>query len=279
MTHIDSAIAGNFDFDRFFIDQEVHATSMNIYKIDLNIELDESKPDITQGSSMPQDLMRKIPFYIHFDTLQFQESAVDFNDKEPDVKDPALLNFEEINVYVYNFTNDTLLMTDTTPGIIEGRSRLLGEGMLSFKIVIPLMSHEFDAKYTLGIDSMDGKKFNDFLLLAGLKLEDGIVLPSELEVEVNNGSAVGNLRFEYDHLHIKVVDPKTEKASKFKSLLGNFMVKNSNPKDAGDAPEIVPVCGRRIEDDSFFYFVWRVLRDGIIVAVTKDTIYNATIKQ
>jgi hypothetical protein len=57
-------------------------------------------------------------------------------------------------------------------------------------------------------------------------------------------------------------------------LLGNFAIKNSNPKDEGEKPEIENVDASRFKHDSFFYFLWRPLLEGILKTVTKDSLIN-----
>jgi hypothetical protein len=56
-----------------------------------------------------------------------------------------------------------------------------------------------------------------------------------------------------------------------KSKMGNFIIKNSNPKNKKDEPETVSVKGTRNPEDSIFSLLWRPLKEGIIKTVSKDT--------
>jgi hypothetical protein len=276
---IKHALASNVDFERFLIWQEVHTRRLTIDEMDLRIFLDEGKAvRPSYASDMPQDLMRKLPFYLRVDTVKINNSNIAYLDQDKKLNEPGRITFERLDLLALNFTNDSTIMTDAYPATLEGKTYIMGKGLLKFRIIIPLLSKAFDTYFSGSIDTLDGKAFNSLLAFADVQITRGRILPGEFQVEINEGSAAGRLRFQYEDLHLKVINPKSHKVAKLKSLVGNFMVKNGNPKKKGDDPEIVPVCGKISNEDGFFYFMWKVLRDGIITTVTKDSVYDTFVK-
>jgi len=275
-----SARASSIDFERFLIWQEVHTRRLDINQMDLRIFLDEGKAvRPSYASDMPQDLMRKLPFYLRVDTVKINNSNIAYLDQDKKLKEPGRITFERLDLLALNFTNDSTLMTDAYPAIMDGKTYIMGKGLLKFRIIIPLLSKKFDTYFSGTIDTMDGKAFNSLLAFADIQITRGRILPGEFQVEINHGSAAGRMKFQYEDLHIKVVNPKSHKVAKLKSLVGNFMLKNGNPKKKGSDPEIVPVSGKISNEDGFFYFMWKVLRDGIVTTVTKDSVYGTFVKQ
>ena len=271
---IKSAVAKNFDFQKLLAETKIHSGSLDINEMNLKIFLDAGKisaPDYLHY--MPNELMQKLHAYLRIDTVKLNDSRIVYEDQDPKFKETGKLNFEKLNVVVYNLTNDTLLMTDATPAVARGAMYMMDQGLMEFHLDIPLMSKQFNAHFGGSIDSMEGKYFNSLLAFANIKLVSGELLPSNFDISITNGSANGQMQFVYKELHVKVLDEKGE-PKKFSSILGNFAIKNHNPNDDNEEPETVFLCSRRNKEDGFFNFVWRTMRDGIVETVTKSTVYS-----
>jgi hypothetical protein len=138
-----------------------------------------------------------------------------------------------------------------------------------------LLSKKFDCHYYGSIGKMDGSLFNDFMIMAGLKVERGQIEPSNFDVNVSGGNADGNLEFIYHDLNIKVIEHNKQDIKK--SWFANFAIKNDNPNKHGRDPEKVNIQTAVAKDDSFLYFLWKVLRIGAVETMTKSHLYKQEI--
>jgi hypothetical protein len=265
-----------FNFGSLVNHQKVIAEKTDINNMRLEIFLDEIKSHGSGYShNMPQDLMAKIKFYILLKKVNIHNSHLLYSDKNPLSNKPANLSFEKINVSVSNFTNDPKKMTSSTPAIFHGTTIFMGLSRLNVNMTIPFLSKGFDCSYNGTIDKIDGSVFNDFLAFEGLAVDRGQIEPSPFDINIENGRARGHMTFIYHDLHVKVFDKTTREPNKKKTVLNNFVIKNDNPQKKKNAPEVVQVSTAiDLKEDGFFYFLWKVLRIGIVKTMVKDTFYK-----
>lgn len=277
---IGSAVASCFDFESFISQQKVYSSQIEIDSMDLSIFLDAGKPERPDYiTKMPNDLVRDLPFYLRLDTVYFENSRISYINDDPLTPEVAKLDFDHIKAMVVNFTNDSLRMSDQNPAKLESHSTLMGEAMLKFYVRINLLDEKLNAQYGGHLGNMKAQTFNDFLNLIGIKVEKGHLDTSIFHVNIVDGKAEGELLLLYDDLKIKVIDPQTQQVSRVKSFIGNFIVKDSNPKKKSRKPEITELSFELQVEDGFFYFLWRVLREGVVDTVTKSTLFNIFSKQ
>ena len=261
-----SVIINGIDFPRLLKTGEVAVNYSTINKMNLQIYLDDTKPTPENlVSKTPQDLVKNIPFYIHIKKFKFNDAQVLFKETNPAVINPYLITFNDINVEGTNFSNDKTLMTEATPAKGRGYCKVLGQGVLDFSIEIPLLSDKLDYSYSGAMEGMPGKAFNNLLEDVGVWINKGDVEPSTFDIVVKNGRANGMLTFAYKDLHVSVLDKKGKK-KKFKSVLANFLIKNKNPE--GHA-ESVTISTDKKENESFVFFLWRPVKDGVVETISK----------
>lgn len=266
-----------FDYDRFISKQELHARGLDLDRMSLKLFLDAVKAQKPEyAHRMPNEMMARLNFYVRIDSINVRNSEVEFTNQEIDVTEPGLLTFKDLNFGISNFTNDKCLMTDSTPAIIRGKTLIMGDGLLQTSISLPLLSDSFNASIYGTLDEMAGASFNSVLAFGGIRVEEGKILPSRFNVNITNGNAQGALEFVYRDLKIKLLDENEEATKRVRSKLANAIVKNHNPNDREEDPERVPLTAQRNEEDSFFNFIWRTVREGIVETVTKSTLYNLT---
>jgi hypothetical protein len=224
---------------------------------------------------MPQDLIKKIKFYILLKKVNIYDSYLLYSDKNPIVSKPANLTFEKINVTASNFTNDPKKMSSKTPAIFNGSCMFMGQSRLNIFMSIPFLSKQFDCSYSGTIDKIDGRAFNDFMAFEGLRVESGEIEPSPFNINILNGTATGHLTFIYHDFHVSVFDKDTKEYKKKKTIANNFVIKDGNPKKGKGGAEVVQISTTiDKEEDGFFYFLWKVLRIGIVKTMVKDTFYK-----
>ncbi|HXA02518.1 MAG TPA: hypothetical protein VNW99_11060 [Cytophagaceae bacterium] len=271
--HIRNVHAAGLDFPTMIQNKKLIMDRLSLDDMDLKIFFDANKPSKIRNHNMPQALMSKIKFPIDIKMLKFNNANITYTDQEPDLKQAAL-SFIKSNVVMKNFTNDPKKMTAKTPAVAKGNTLVLGQGLINFNLRIPFLSKNFDCGYDGTVGKMNGVLFNDFMAMAGLRVDRGQIETSKFNVNIVNGKANGDIEFIYHDLHVKAIDKNTGQVKRKDSWLVNFVVKNDNPQRHGHEPEKVNVQTSISNDEGFFYFLWKVLRIGAVETMTKSTIYQ-----
>ncbi|MBX9851240.1 MAG: DUF748 domain-containing protein [Cytophagaceae bacterium] len=253
-------------YETEFIGEVIHVNDIN-FKFLLH-EGKAIRPEYVQ--IMPNEIVKKLKLKFNIRQVNLNAAAISYSDDTGNK--PILFTFEKLKARIVNLTNDPKLMSQKTPAVLTAETLILGKGKLNLRIEVPLLSDNFMCSYKGTFDGMDINGFNSVLAFAGVKTESGRIEPSTFDVKVSGGHAEGNMKLIYQDLKIKVLD-KEGKTNKIKSLFGNFIIKNSNPKEKDEEPEIISIKGTRKPEDSFFSFLWRPIQEGIIKLVTKDSVY------
>jgi hypothetical protein len=270
INQIRNARASGLNFHSLIQEKKLIMDKLSIQDMDLKIFLDAGKSGVKKNSrAMPQDLVNKIKFDIDIGDVMLNNANVTYADKEPELKE-AVLSFNNSTLEMKNFTNNPKKMSAKTPAVIKGTSHIMGQGLISFDMTVPLLSKTFDCTYNGTIGKMDGALFNDFMAMAGLRVDRGQIEQSHFNVNIVNGAANGDIEFIYHNLNVKTIDKKSGKMKRKKSWLSNFAVKNDNPQKDHRDPKKVNVQTNLEPDEGFLYFLWKVLRIGAVETMTKS---------
>jgi hypothetical protein len=265
--------ASGINFNLLVDDKKVMMDQLNFQNMDLKIFLDGSKPEKQKKHSTPQDYMSKIKFPLDIKNITFNNANILYENQEPGFKETDL-TFTRSTMVMENLNNDPQKMTRKTPATIKGTTWVLGQGLIIFNISIPFLSKTFDCSYDGTVGKMDGTLFNDFMASSGLKVERGQIEPSHFQVNIVNGNANGNIEFIYHDLKVRAIDPVKGELKKKKTWLANFAIKDNNPQKKDHDPEIVNIQTDINYDDSFFSFLWKVVRIGAVETMTKSHVYQ-----
>jgi hypothetical protein len=257
-----------FDIKRALYKSEIVAGKVLMNSMNMKVFFKGGKglkPDYAK--LMPNEMARAIPFYFRINKVVFDNGQITFMEK----KDATVLfTLNSTMASIFNLTNDRRIMTEKTPARLIGTTILQKQGKLHFNISVPLMSSTFDCKYYGKIGPMSADSFNNVFAYTNIQAEQGQVDSASFNVGIIDGVASGNLKLVYHDFKIKMLDEQGE-PKRIKSIISNFIIKNGNPNNKSDEPEIVDVQATRESEDSIFSLLWRPLKKGIIRTVTKDT--------
>ncbi|WP_028982462.1 hypothetical protein [Sporocytophaga myxococcoides] len=267
-TFIKEIRINQFDIKRTLYKSEIVAGKVLMNSMNMNVFFKEGKglkPDYAK--LMPNEMARAIPFYFRIDKVIFDNGQITFMEKK---NATVLFTLNNTIASIFNLTNDPKIMTDKTPARLIGTTILQKQGKLHFNISVPLMSPKFDCKYYGRMGPMSAIAFNNVFTYTNMQAEQGQVDSASFNVGILNGVANGNLKLVYHDFKIKALDEEGE-TKRIKSLISNFIIKDGNPNNNKNEPEVVEVQATREPDDSVFSLLWRPLKKGIIRTVTKDT--------
>ncbi len=262
------------DIERFFRNDYV-ANAIHLYDPVFNMYRDKHAPRDSSPRRMPNETVRELSFYFKVDTLEFHEAELKYAELVPGAEQAGGIFLEKTNLRLLNLNNDPEYMTASRPAVIQGETRLMGQGKLDLTLTIDLLSKQFDCQYSGSMQEMEIAYFNQFFLPnENLHVQAGRIDKVLFAIKVNNGVAKGQLKALYNGLKLGIIDPKNKKENKVLSLLSNLILKTDNTPEKDKPAKIGKVLYPRVEDDGFVRFLWRSLKTGLITTLVPEKIAN-----
>jgi hypothetical protein len=238
----------------------------------LDLLSDENLPEARGGDAprMPNQVMRDFPLRLMIDSVRVRNGAISYGELEPGKPMPGVVTFEGIEASVLNLSNDPGRMSAEQPAVLTASAKLMGTGLLSAVLEIPLLSERFDMKYHGTLGPMPFTDFNRFAAPNGdVHFTKGDVLGVEFDAVVTAGRAKGRVVPRYRNLAIGL-DGKDEgimakvKRSIRSFVANKFVLRQDNPEHDGRGPLVTAAIDRRrARSEGLFTFLWFTLRDPI----------------
>lgn len=255
----DSAQVAKMDWgfknDRFFF----KANSVVINHFDANIYRGKMPKDDLSKKYLYNHLLRNIKFPLQIDTLQVLKSKLVYEEEIDFSKGPGILNFDKFNLQATNLrsgfglkkTNDVKIKVNcifmkTSPlnvnwsfNVLDKKDSFHIQGVIS----------NFDVR-AMG-------RFSKPYMNASFT---GVFHKYRFNFYGDDDTAKGNASLDYDDLKVKLYKKKKPgKEAKLKSAIANLLVKN----DSKDKAKTADVELERIQEKSFYNFLWRSIAESL----------------
>ncbi|MBX9851938.1 MAG: DUF748 domain-containing protein [Cytophagaceae bacterium] len=261
----------NIDFHRLSRHQELVVDNIQVNNMHLHVFRDQTiPPKQSYAARMPNELVRELPIYLKISRLSFNNAHITYSDHSPELKEDAKLTFERMQMEVSNFTNDPRLMTRKNPAKVKIRTYVMGQGLLSVNLSIPLLDKQFNCNLDGTLGKMDALYFNSLVAYGGMQLKEGNIEAQRFNISVADGIANGEMQLIYENLHVNVIEKKSGKPKKILSKIANLFLKDDNKQKKNKGPETVAINYTRQSDDGFFSFIWNSLSDAILETIVKE---------
>jgi len=255
----DSAQVSKMDWgfknDRFFF----KANSVVINHFDANIYRGKMPKDDLSKKYLYNHLLRNIKFPLQIDTLQVLKSKLVYEEEIDFSKGPGVLNFDKFNLQATNLrsgfglkkTNDVkikvkCIFMKTSPLDVDWSFNVLDKN---------------DGFHIQGvISNFDVRAMGQFSKPYMNASFTGVFNKYRFNFYGNDNISKGNASLDYDDLKVKLYkkkDPKKE--AKLKSAIVNLLVKN----DSKDKAKTAEVELERIQEKSFYNFLWRSIAESL----------------
>ncbi|PWB24023.1 hypothetical protein [Flavobacterium sp. HTF] len=256
---LDSAEINKMDWgfknDRFFF----KANSIVMNHVDANVYRNKIPNDDLSKKYLYNALLRKIKFPLQIDTLQIKKSKLVYEEEIDFTKGPGILNFDQFNLRALNlksgfglkktndvkikinclFMKDSHLAVNWNFNILDLKDSFHIQGSISNFNVAAM--ERFSKPYMNTTFTGTFKKYH-------------------FNFYGNDDISKGNASLEYDDLKVKMFKKKNpEKEAKLKSAIVNLLVKN----DSKDKPKNADVEVERIQEKSFYNFLWRNIAESL----------------
>jgi len=204
-------------------------------KLNVMAYRDKNVTRIEKPVYSPQDLIRKIPFYINIDSILIDSSFVAYEELAKGANKSGEITFNNINATVTGLTNDSLLTSGNRIVEINATALLMNSGKLKTRYAFPLNTTETRFECSAVIESFPLNTLNKMLKYnANLIIKEGVSDKLEFSFYANEKYSKGKLTFQYHDLKIELLNKNTNKNNfkeKIKSFaINTFVLKSSNPR-------------------------------------------------
>jgi hypothetical protein len=218
---------------------------------------------------MPHDWLRRAGRLIRIDTVRLDGGVIRYSERSADGARPGTIVFDQVAVTVAPVTNDSTLMDSSRRAAVDLRALLAGQGRIRIAAAYDLLSAPLRIDYQGSVAGLDARRLNRTLIdLTGMKIREGVLDSAWFKVSVEDDTARGKVQLLYRDLESEITDKVTHKRGlkkKIKTFIANhFVLRTENQHGEDDPPVAVTVRMRRPPTMSFFEFIWKTLRSGLL---------------
>ena len=211
---------------------------------------------------MPNHIFRYLPFYMNIDQLEVHKANIIYNERAKKGRGTGRIYFTDTDALIENITNDTSLMSVTTPAIIRAHSQFMNQGSLSLIMTIPLLTENFYCEYQGTLGAMDAEIINEMIIPnANLGLKKGEVRRISFNAEIQDGLANGEMLAKYRSFKLQVYSKNQKRKTILGTFISNLLITKNNKKKKGK------IYYKSTPIDSFVKILWGGIRSGL-----KDTL-------
>ena len=204
-------------------------------------------------------LLREIPFKLNINTLQIKNSKLVYEEEINFKRGPGILIFEKFNLKATNIQNGF-----NQKKIADLKIKIACQFMKTSPLKINWSFNVLDKNDGFNIRgsilNFDSRKITPFLKPNNNVTTEGILDEVRFNFTGNDNIARGSFGLNYRNLKVTVFKTKKpQKISKLKTAIGNLLIKN----DSKNEIKYQTVEVKRIQEKSFYNFLWRCIGDGL----------------
>lgn len=248
--------------------KRIFLSSIQINELIADIYRDKTLPDPpSKEKPLFASLIQKIPLQTSIDSLLIINSKLTYDEKQQVSDVPGEVDLDQLNIKIYNITNDSINLANNHVLQMIIDARLMGQGNMKVWLNADLNSQEDDFKATGLLGPIPGIAFNKLtknLLLAEIQM--GKIHNAWFSFEANNDESFGKLKIDYENLKIVAWKTEDEKKARFLTFVGNKLIRKSNLKeDPGYRTGVISF--ERSKDKGIPNYLWKSVQSGIIAII------------
>ena len=213
------------------------------------------------------DLLQTVATPFGIDTLTITSGRIRYEERRPSAEQAGHITFADLHASLYHVTNRT---EDTTLVLnADVRTRLMDKGQAELHFEFPLTAARGEHRIRGMMDRMSLTALNPAVEpLAFASVKRGVANRLDFDMKLDERSATGNVRFQYEDLKISLLkEDQPDQKKGVKTWLANWLVlKDANPiRSKPLRPG--PISVQRDSTQSMVRYWWLALRSGLMVSV------------
>jgi hypothetical protein len=217
----------------------------------------------------PQQVAQAARSVLRLDTVLVGGSTITYRERKPETDRPGVISFEQVRGTIL----DLDLPAGGEPLRVEASARLMGEGLLTARLSVPLDAPDFRYELSGRLGRMPAKAFNRFLSVnEAFAFDNGWVEEFEFRQTVRAGLARTTMTPRYRDLSVDpvgegggVIGSVTRGAKEF--LAQTFVVRSSNPGAEDKPPRVARTTRPYYPKFTWLQFLWFGLREGLMEVI------------
>ncbi len=256
---VDSASINKMDWgfknDRFFF----KANSLVMNHFHANIYRDKAVKDDLSKKYLYNHLLRNIKFPLQIDTLQILKSKLVYEEETDKSNGTGKLNFDNFNLQATHICSGFGLKK-TADLKIKVHCQFMKASPLNVDWSFNVLDQKDSFHIQGTIDNFNVAAMERFTKPYISTTFTGTFKKYHFNFYGNDTNSKGNASLEFDDLKVKFYKKNhPEKEAKLKTALANLLVKN----DSDNKPKSADVEVERIQDKSFYNFLWRNVAESL----------------
>jgi len=244
-----------FKNDQFFF----KANSLVMHHFDANVYRGKMPKDDLSKKYLYNHLLRNIKFPLQIDTLQVLKSKLVYEEEIDFSKGPGVLNFDKFNLQATNLRSGFGLKK-TNDVKIKVNCVFMKNSPLNVDWSFNVLDKNDGFHIQGAITNFDVRAMGQFSKPYMNASFTGVFNKYRFNFYGNDNISKGNASLDYDDLKVKLFKKKNpEKEAKLKSAIVNLLVKN----DSKDKAKTADVELERIQEKSFYNFLWRSIAESL----------------
>ena len=224
-------------------------------------------PTFDKGRNYPHNALKRLGIETIVETFSLNRVDIAYTEYNPKTREKGTLKLDNLSGSIINLTNDSLRLTKNNYATANLTTYILGTAKMNVKIDFNLTDAAASFSYKGHVSPFNMTVLNPISKSLGeVEVESGNVKSVDFNVNANEKSARGTVRFSYTDLKIKLLKEgeggKAEKQGLLSFLANTILIKNDNPSK--DEPErVANITWYRAPQDSFFNLMWKSVFVGI----------------
>ena len=234
--------------------------TMTVTNADLNIYRNKLVKEDTTTKPLYSKRLRELPFFLNFDLVQVENSEIIYEEQVKEAGGPGIIRFAGINGEIKNLHNIRDL--ESQPKITANADFMRGTPV-SIDWTFPVFDPQDPFEISGHFGRLEGEALDPFLIPSLDVKARGTLNEVYFNFYGNDDVLRGDFRMDYDNFKVQLLNKKENKKGVF-SAIANLFIDNKQEPEEGGGQE---VRVKRTKNRSFWNYVWKGLREGLVDAV------------
>ncbi|MFY0598580.1 MAG: hypothetical protein JXR03_02835 [Cyclobacteriaceae bacterium] len=233
---IDSIQLKGINIRKLLTDDYLEFNSVVLSKLHLDTHKDKRLPLPPENEKpLPQELISKVPIRFYVKNIGIDSAYISHSEFSPTGTLPGLIFFQNMNAEISNISNDHERLEENRVMTLHTTGTMMNTGQYEVDVDFDLMDTTQFFYFEGELNGMDLRELNELLEnTAFVQIKDGFNRRVTFQFEANHDYAIGDMKFYYNDLKIRVLKPNDEAhkrhAASIKSFFANtFVVNKKNP--------------------------------------------------
>ncbi|HKK27230.1 MAG TPA: hypothetical protein VKB18_04045 [Gemmatimonadota bacterium] len=266
--------AGRVDFPRLVSDHGIVIGRVTVDTLDVRAAVRRTaSPPEGAAPGMPGDWLERVDVPLALDTVRVVHGSAGYSETPAGASRAGSVLFRDASGRLLGLSNAEGAGSAPGPVDVEVSARLEGSAPLRARLTGRLVGDSADLHVSGGVGSMPAPELSPALVpLAGIRVTAGTVDTVSFDFRMEGRRATGRLEVLYGGLDLEKAGEGEGPPGLLRKIGSSILqrrVWKANPSEPGRDPRVGRIDHRRAEDESFWAYLWKSIRSGLMDVVRR----------